>query len=62
VQEPVKKEKRKFDEKDYQVPEKIQDKDLQEALKVAQMAEKAEEEEMMRRAIEESQKMEEEQK
>lgn len=37
---------------------KIEDKELAEALRIAQEAEKAEEEEMMRRALEESQKLE----
>ena len=40
----------------------LKDKELAEALKIAQEAERAEEEEMMRRAIEESQKIEQQEK
>jgi hypothetical protein len=39
---------------------KIKDKDMQEALRVAQEAERLEEEEFMRKAIEESQRLEQE--
>jgi len=40
----------------------LKDKDMAEALKIAQEADRAEEEELMRKALEESQKLEEEAK
>lgn len=47
---------------DFKTPKNIKDKDLQEVLKLAQELERQEEEELMRKAIEESQKLEQEEK